>query len=233
MVGEGTNSTYFKGLTRRDYIVKAHAIIREEGLEAVSIRRIAKELGCSSASLYRHFESLSELLYYAELRTLTGYITSLNEAEKNWNNMWEVYVGIWDCYSREAFLHPEAYNLLFFQYNNVKLQQSINEYYDMFPEDIKDTNKFFLRMLVTSDFMARDFEMCKECIVTGAITYENAVQLNRIVCLLFKGYFKTILDEKIAPEDIDARVNLMVEDIDTIVMGLARDLKGYKGYKKA
>lgn len=227
-----TNTNYFKGLSRRDYIEKAHEIIQEEGIEAVSIRRIARELGCSSASLYRHFENLSELLYYAELRTLGEYIKSLNEAEKHWHNMWEVYVGIWDVYSREAFRHPEAYNLLFFEYNNVKLKNSTEEYYKMFPEDIKDTNRFFYKMLRTSDFMSRDFEICKECITSGAITYENAVQLNRIVCLLFKGYFKTVMDEKIRPEEIDGRVEQMVDDIDTIVMMLARDLKGYTGYPR-
>lgn len=229
---ETTNAGYFKGLTRRDYIEKAHEIIREEGSQAVSIRRIAKELGCSSASLYRHFENLSELLYYAELRTLSSYIQRLNEAEKNWHNMWEVYVGIWDCYAREAFRYPEAYNLLFFEYDNTKLHHSTMEYYEMFPEDIADTNRFFFKMLQTSDFMARDFSICEKCITSNAITYENAVRLNRMVCLLFGGYFKKVLDEGITENEIDDRVKLMVDDIDTVVMALAKDLKGYEGYRR-
>jgi len=45
---------------------------------------------------------------------LTGYIDRLNEAEKSWKNMWQVYVGVWDCYATEAFHNPEAYNLLIF-----------------------------------------------------------------------------------------------------------------------
>ena len=69
---QSTSSNYFKGLSRRDYIQKAHEIIQQEGIQAVSIRRIAKEMGCSSASLYRYFDNVSELLYYAELRILTG-----------------------------------------------------------------------------------------------------------------------------------------------------------------
>ena len=92
---QSTSSNYFKGLSRRDYIQKAHEIIQQEGIQAVSIRRIAKEMGCSSASLYRYFDNVSELLYYAELRILTGYIDRLNEAEKSWKNMWQVYVGVW------------------------------------------------------------------------------------------------------------------------------------------
>ena len=75
-------SSYFKGLTKRDYIKKTQEIILSEGREAASIRRIAKEMGCSSASLYRYFDNQAELIYYAELNQLSGYIKRLNEAEK-------------------------------------------------------------------------------------------------------------------------------------------------------
>lgn len=180
------NDPYIKGLSRRDYIQKAHELIQREGVDAISIRMLAREMGCSSASLYRHFESLSELLYYAELRTLTTYILRLNEGEKKWKNAWDTYMGVWDCYSREAFAHPEAYNLLFFEFTNEKLKDSILEYYNMFPEDIKGTSHIFWTMLKCADFMGRDYEMCKKCIREGVISPENAKRLNRIACMLFK-----------------------------------------------
>ena len=205
---QSTSSNYFKGLSRRDYIQKAHEIIQQEGIQAVSIRRIAKEMGCSSASLYRYFDNVSELLYYAELRILTGYIDRLNEAEKSWKNMWQVYVGVWDCYATEAFHNPEAYNLLFFEYNNVKLKEAMREYYEMFPEDIVNVNRFFYNMLQTPSFLARDFEMCKRCINVGGITYDNAVKLNRMVCMLFEGYFKDVYENGIEEEQIPERIKV-------------------------
>lgn len=230
MAEETGRDAYFKGLTRQEYIQKAYEIIQSEGIHAVSIRRIAKELGCSSASLYRYFENLSELLYYAELRTLSSYIDSLNEAGKSWKCVWDIYVGVWECYSREAFLNPEAYNLLFFEFSNVRLRKSFSEYYEMYPEDLRHTNKFFFEMLHTPNFMARDFEMCRKCIRAGAISYDNAIQLNRMVCMIFEGYFKNVLDEGIEEEEIDARVRMLVEDIECVVWALASDMKGYKGY---
>ena len=48
---------YFKGLTRRDYIQKVQKIIERDGEMDISIRKIARELGCSSAALYRYFDS--------------------------------------------------------------------------------------------------------------------------------------------------------------------------------
>ena len=52
---ENNTGSYFKGLSKRDYILKTQEIIRSEGREAASIRRIAKEMNCSSASLYRYY----------------------------------------------------------------------------------------------------------------------------------------------------------------------------------
>ena len=80
--------------------------------------------------------------------------------------------------------------------------------------------------------MSRDFEMCKKCINDGAVTYENAIRLNRMVCMLFAGYFKKVLDEGIEEYQIGERVDQFIKDVDTIVKALAKDLKGYTGYKQ-
>ena len=222
---------YFKGLTRRDYIARTNEIIHQEGIEAVSIRRIAKEMGCSSASLYRYIENRDELLYYAELGEMNDYIRRLNKAEKGWTNVWDIYVGVWYCYSMEAFRKPEAYNLLFFTYDNNKLRNSIKEYYVMFPETIGSSNRMFHRMLQTSDFMGRDYEMCRNCIRADAIDEEKAIILNRMVCMLFKGYFKTVRDEKPDDDSINLMVRQFVRDIEEIVRMLAKNLKGYTKYQ--
>ncbi len=229
---EKTGSSYFKGLTKRDYIKKTQEIIRAEGREAASIRRIAREMGCSTASLYRYFDNQAELLYYAELNQLTGYIKRLNAAEKNWHNIWDYYVGIWDCYCREAFRNPEVYDLLFLKSANTKLNASITEYYEIFPEAVGETNQFFMEMLKQKNFMARDYEICKKCMAENALDPEAALQLNRMACLLYEGYFKDVVDNGIREEDVDARVTQYIEDLDWIVMHLAKDLKGYKGYGK-
>lgn len=232
MKGMEKETPYFKGLNKKDYIQKTREIIDKEGVEAISIRRIAREMGCSSASLYRHFDNLTELIYFAEMHTLTGFIERLNEAEKKWDNIWDYYVGIWDCYSREAFRHPLAYNLLFLQFDNAKLNISFKEYYQMFPEAFENANQFFMEMLETSDFMGRDFQICKKCVAEGVLDYDDAVRLNRQACLLYEGYFKYVFDHKIPEEEIDTYVEKFVDDIDWIIMKMAKDLRGYNGYGK-
>lgn len=89
-----TTQNYFKGLTRKDYIERVCKIMEKDGAEDLSIRRIAKELGCSSAALYRYFNSKSELMYYVSLNTLEGYIIRLNQAEKPGE---EYGISMWVC----------------------------------------------------------------------------------------------------------------------------------------
>ena len=70
---KNVGTSYFKDLSRKDYVVQASRIIKKEGVEAISIRRIAAELGCSSASMYRYFQNLDELLFYAQLDALNEF----------------------------------------------------------------------------------------------------------------------------------------------------------------
>ncbi len=223
---------YFKGLSRKEYIIKANELIKRDGIENISIRKIARELGCSSASLYRYFANLDELVYYAQLGELKDYIVSLNEAAKVWENVWDMYVGVWYCYAMEAFRKPVAYNLLFLTKPDMALKYSIEEYYNMFPEDILRSSQVFQTMLRNPDFQGRDYEVCKECMKAGALSAENALILNRMVCMLYIGYFKTLMDKGIEEERIDDFIWECIEDIERIVFALADNLFGYTSYRE-
>lgn len=52
-----------RGFLSRDEIVRAaHEIMSVEGVEALSMRRVAEKLGCSVASPYAHFENQEEIM---------------------------------------------------------------------------------------------------------------------------------------------------------------------------
>ena len=227
-----SSSEYFRDMSKREYIRKTQEIIQKEGRDAISIRRIAREMNCSTANLYRYFNNQQELLYYAELTRHSAYIRRLNEAEKSWKNIWDFYVGIWDCYCREAFRNPQVYDMLFLQAQTDTLKNSIAEYYSLFPDSIRETNSIFLSMLTQKDFMARDFEACRKCVEAGALDEAGAERLNRMVCHQYEGYLKSILDKPLTEEEVDWKVWQFIDDVDWIVMHLAKDLKGYCGYGK-
>ena len=64
------------------------------------------------------------------------------------------------------------------------------------------------------------------------ISEENALILNRMSCILYKGYFKGVMDDGIEEDEIEERVRLFIDDLDIIVKALASELQGYDGYFK-
>ena len=188
-----TNGTpYFKDLSRKDYVVMASRIIKSEGVGAISIRRIATELGCSSASMYRYFKNLDELLFYAQLDALNEYILELSNREKEWKGIWDMYFGIWRAYATEAFKKPEAFECIFYRNINKDLGEALREYYEMFPEAIVRVSPLIKEMLEIPGYYDRDYLICRRLVEEKEIAEENARKLNHVLCTLFLGYFKFV-----------------------------------------
>ena len=195
---------YFKNLSRRDYVQKAAQIIAEEGVEAVSIRRLSREMDCSTTTMYRHFRNLDELLFYAELGQLGTYIENLQCCARNWETVWDMHFSIWEEYAKEAFLRPEAYDLLFFRNIDMELGDALKEYYEMFPEAIVDVPPVIKRMLELPGYYERDYSILERMIEMGLMSEPTAKRINHIECNLYLGYFKAVMYAR-PSEEVAAR----------------------------
>lgn len=207
-----SETSYFKDLSRKDYVVMASKIIGKEGVKAVSIRRIASELGCSSASMYRYFSNLDELLFYAQLDALNEYILELSIREKEWEDLWDVHFGIWRAYAAAAFKNPEAFESVFYQNINRDLGEALKEYYEMFPDAIIRVSPLIKEMLEIPGYYDRDYFICRRLVEDGKLTEENAGKLNHLLCTLFLGYFKFVQEHGIKTEEIPGMVAQFIEE---------------------
>ncbi|MEG1140405.1 MAG: TetR/AcrR family transcriptional regulator [Lachnospiraceae bacterium] len=217
---------YFKNLTRKDYVEKAHDIIVNEGIEAISIRRIAKEMNCSSTSLYHYFSNLEELLVFAQLGFLTDYIENLQRHEKIWENVWDVYIGIWECFALQAFTTPAAFNTIFFGTQSKELPSLLMEYFEMYPEAIHTVSHHLQMMLQEGNFAKRDYYMAVKCAEEGVISMENAKKMNRLCVYCFKGMLKEVLDE--GETDVPKKVAELVDCVTDIALFYGEDTTGIK-----
>ena len=52
------------------FIIAAQQIIQEEGIKAVTIRKVAALAGYNSATIYNYFENLENLLFFASMKYL-------------------------------------------------------------------------------------------------------------------------------------------------------------------
>lgn len=205
-------TNYFKSLSRKDYIIKTSDIISKEGVKAVSIRRIATELNCSSTSMYRYFKNQDELLFYAQLDALNEYILRLSTEEKKWENDWDMVFGIWRAYAIEAFRNPEAFECIFYRNIEKDLGQALKDYYEMFPDTIIKVSSLVKEMLQKSEYYTRDYVIWQRVVDKNEISEENARKLNHIFCNLFLGYFKVVQERGYAVKDPEALADQFVEE---------------------
>ena len=95
-------------------MVQASRIIKKEGVEAISIRRIAAELGCSSASMYRYFQNLDELYFMPSWMRLNEYILDLSKCEKEGNDIWDGCISVYGAPMPKRHLRsPQAFEAVF------------------------------------------------------------------------------------------------------------------------
>ncbi len=216
-ITENVLHTPCKNLKRKDYVEKASEIIEAEGIEAVSIRRIAKELKCSTTAMYRHFDNLNELLFYAQLSALNTYIYNLQKRASSWKSIWDTHFDIWEFYSDQAFRKPEAFELIFYQNMNKDLGSALKEYYEMFPEAVFNLTPVVKDMLEIPGFYERDWHIVQQIVEQGYLSEESGRKVNHIECNLFLGYFKYVQETNIREEEIPALVDRFMSEIKEIV----------------
>lgn len=222
---------FCKNLKRKEYVEKAAEIIKKEGVEAVSIRRIAKELRCSTTAMYRHFNNLDELLFYAQLSALNTYIYNLQERESTWKSIWDTHFDIWELYADQAFRKPEAFELIFYKNVNKNLGSALKEYYEMFPEAVFNLTPLVKQMLEISGYYERDWCIVQHIVEKGYLSEENGRKVNHIECNLFLGYFKYVQETSVNEDEIPALVSQFIGEIKEIAAFYANSTNGENAKK--
>src|SRR5215204_92229 len=87
------NATYRVTLTPRTVVEGALALAEAEGLGAVTIRRLAKELGVTPMALYWHFGSKDELLDGMAARIFEEVDLSVVDASARWQEQLRALLG--------------------------------------------------------------------------------------------------------------------------------------------
>lgn len=69
-------------------------MLSEDSLDELSIRKISKESGCTSATIYLHFKNFNHLLLLVGLKYLHDYVKELSFININFKTSKEEYLYI-------------------------------------------------------------------------------------------------------------------------------------------
>ncbi|MET3618282.1 AcrR family transcriptional regulator [Peptoniphilus olsenii] len=144
------------------FIEATREIIDEEGINKVTIRRIADKSGYNSATLYNYFKNLDVLLIYASISYFKDYIEDLRRRVNKVKDPIERYVAIYEVFNDFSFKYPDIYFNMFYGIYNDMLSDIIKEYYLIFPEELEEVDEDLSTMLTSGDMYKRDQAITKE-----------------------------------------------------------------------
>ena len=185
------------------FIEATQELILNEGIENLSIKKIADTAGYNTATIYNYFEDLEELILYSSIDYLKIYLKDLKSEIKSNMKAIEMYETIYKVFVHHSFEKPEIFHTLFFGKYSYKLEKIIKKYYEIFPDDITGQTDITKSVLVEGNIHNRDLPVIKQMIKEGSILEEEAPYIMEAIVRIHQSYLENILQqrEKISLEE--------------------------------
>lgn len=157
------------------FVEAARMLIQTDGVDGLSIRKIAAEAGYNSATIYNYFRNLEHLTLFGSVCYMRDYVVKLSSALIPDMTSIDQYRTIYRCFNDIAFEYPEIFHNMFFGRYSAMLGEVLHTYYyELFPEELKGINKPMQEMLVAGSMKERDNITMKAMVEDGFVALEKA-----------------------------------------------------------
>lgn len=172
-----------------NFIEATRELIQTEGVDGLSIRKIANEAGYNSATLYNYFRDLEHLTLFGSVCYLRDYVVELSNVLTPTMNSLERFRAIYRCFNSFAFRYPDIFHNLFFGRYSDMLEDVLRTYYfELFPEELTGLSESLRSMLVSGNMQARDSFAMEEMVRDGFVAPEKAEYVLNVVEALQQHY---------------------------------------------
>ena len=178
------------------FIEATQELILNEGIENLSIKKIAKKAGYNTATIYNYFEDLEELILYSSVDYLKIYLKDLRSEINPDMKAIEMYETIYKVFVHHSFEKPEIFHTLFFGKYSYKLEKIIKKYYEIFPDDITGQSDITKSVLIEANIHNRDIPVMKQMIKEGSISEEEAPYIMETIVRVHQSYLENILQQR-------------------------------------
>lgn len=183
------------------FINAAYEIIKKEGINKVTIRKVADKAGYNSATLYNYFENLDHLVFFAAMKYIKDYTFALPDYIKNSNNALDKFLKVWECFCHFSYKNPDIYYAIFFANLDKDLEDYVMEYYEIFPEELGNQSEGISTMLLKHNIYQRGMATVSECVKEGFIRKEDAEDFNEMTTLIYESILPKVMKGKMNYDD--------------------------------
>lgn len=180
----------FKGRYKKraisSFVSATEKIMKEEGINKVTIRKVSDLAGYSSATIYSYFENIDHLIMFSSLKFLDEFILAIPQYTKECKNSLEVYRALWKAFAHYAFKRPEIFQVMFFSKVDKKMDNFYTEYYCIYPISDEGYPKDIQDMLRGTNIYNRNELLMKQAVEDGFISRESKDEINEMSIFIFE-----------------------------------------------
>ncbi|WP_165043313.1 TetR/AcrR family transcriptional regulator [Adlercreutzia sp. ZJ138] len=179
-------------------------IIENEGLDAVSIRKVASQAGYSSATMYLYFRDLDELITMSSISYLRDYLSELAADAETMQTAEAEYLHTWELFCKYSFANAPIFLHLYFKDHNDSLGDIIKEYYSVFPNELDKISGAVLSMLLSGDLYERTIKVLEPYAAELGFSADEAALINEITIGYYRTLLESFLSREATPENIES-----------------------------
>lgn len=182
---------------RQFFINATRKIMDDEGVHAVTIRKIADTAGFNSATIYNYFDDISHLIFCAAMKYLRDYTCDIPRYVTHAINPVEEYLQVWSCFCHHSFHNPQIYHVLFISDLGHVPDDVVKDYYQFFPEELNDLPSELVPMLLESDLTKRTTLSMKKCLDEGWISPHDAEAITDRIVAIYVGMLTAFMNHRV------------------------------------
>lgn len=182
-----------KANIKRKFIDLTREMVERDGIDGVSIRKIAAIAKYNSATIYLYFDNLDHLLFLASVSCMRDYTEELLQIGNKKEDSYKKLNEIWKCFIHHSFMKPRVFNHLFFVTNYQKTSQYLEEYYELYPEKVEDVENIVYKVMFKPDLHERVSVVLEECSESGYFEKEELIDIANLTLFVYKGMLDRVI----------------------------------------
>ena len=172
-------------------------VIKKEGIDNVTIRKVADIAGYNSATIYNYFDNCKQLVFFAATNFISDYVEEMPCYIENSKNSLEKLIKMWECFTLYSFKNPKIYYAIFSEDLGDKPENLVENYYKLFPEELDNAPEDLVPMLLESRLSRRAKIAIQPCIDDGFFTENQEEIVDEGIRLAYHGMLTLLVNNRV------------------------------------
>lgn len=187
-------------------------IIKNEGIDQVTVRKVAKISGYNASNIYNYFDNNRQLIFFASINFMKEYFHEIEKNIQNDQDPLNEYIQLWKVFCRYSYHNPKIYYSIFGENIDESPQVLIEKYFKLYPENFKYSPAEYLPVLTDSFSKNNITKPLEKCIKNGYFSVAEAEKIDEVNMLFYQGMLSLLVNNRIYYSPQEA-INKTIEHI--------------------